>query len=291
MSMPTSIKEDSASFARSTTPLILIGLIWAAYLVAYLFAQHHGNLGWVLLFVTDNSTILILTVSFFVLWRNTRKINTTNSLLGLFVTSHLFLLIAAIIYIGARYLIHQPHLTSLWSSLNDTFFIGYLLLTFVSFSLILLNIKIDIKKTASIYMPVILGAGLLFGILFYITKWDPNTQLVTMAIWSTSTYAIVEKILEIACISVASFCVVTAKNKGIFYLSLGFLIGIAVEIILAFDILNQEYAIGSVVESGWVLRNLLMLYGLILLSKSKDLSNVRAWLRRRKQAEIIHQEV
>lgn len=266
----------SPSLLQSSLPLVLIGAIWAAYLIAY-SVVHQNNWGWVIPSATNNGMLFVLAFSFFSLWRKAETGSMAKILFGVFVISRFFVFGSIAIYYGIRYLLHLPHLTTFWSALNDIFFIVDLILVSLSFLLILLSAKVDAKKSITIYIPVVFVAIIFFSISFYVVKWNPADVPVTMATWSTSIYAIVEKTLDMLCIVVAALCVALARNKGIFYLALGFLIGIATEVVLAFGMFSQEYGVGSAFEGGYFLGDLLAFYGLILLSKSKHLSNVRAW--------------
>lgn len=271
----TSNTRNQPTSISQTIPLLVIGFIWMAYLITYLFVQHYD---WSLLpAIVDNGMLIVLTIAFFALWSKAEKGSTAKLLFSVFLISRFFAFGESVIYYGVRHLLHLTHLTSFWSDLNDTFSIITLVLISLSFLLILLSAKVNAKKSINIYIPVILAIAILFGISFYVIKWHPSNAPITMGTWSTSVYALAEKTLEIVFVIIAALCVATAKNKRIFYFALGFSILLATDVILVFGFFSQEYGIGSAFESGYFLGYLLILYGLILLYKSKDFSNVRAW--------------
>lgn len=273
MSSMSIVQNKHALFSK-TLPLLLIGLLWTAYLVTY-SSINHTNWGWALFPITNNGFLIVLAVSLFALWQKAQKASMAKHLFCILFVSRLFVFGDSSIYLVIRHLLHLDHLTQFWSSIDDALCIVGMALVALSLLLILFSTKINTKKTISMYIPAALFVIMLIGISFY--AMHPSDAPITVAAWSTSIYAVIEKTLEITCIITAAVCLVTAKNKGVFYLVLGLLIGVATEMILAFNVFSQEYGVGSIFESGFILRNLLMLYGLVLLSKSKDLSDAHAW--------------
>lgn len=267
---------------RSILPLFLIVLIWAIYITANIISRSYNIcppkgicIPGIIKYIVDNGTILSLAIYSFILWHKTAKGSMAKITFLFFALAHCALFIAATVYNSTYNILHLAHskYPVFWSSIDDVFFTGYLFFGFLFFLFILLNKKINITRPLKIYITIVWLMGILFITSFYDIKW--NFSL----FFSINTfYELIEKILEILCLIVGVICVIKAKNRGIFYVAIGILISVFTEVILAFGFLSQKYGLGSIVENGWVLGELLSFYGLILLSTHKDLNDVPAWI-------------
>lgn len=68
----------------------------------------------------------------------------------------------------------------------------------------------------------------------------------------------------------AMFCLAVCKSKGLFYLSLGYLIIVGADSIMEFGFMSQHLGTGSIFDTSWFLGLLLVLYGLVNFKKSGD---------------------
>ena len=269
------VEVRKARFWSAILPWCLIGLLWLVYFVANLMSQSFGALTGIIRVVIDNGMILALAIAFFVLWRKAGKATTSKTVFVLLLIAHCSLFITVTIYYGIYAILRLSHAQNLFffSILDDIFFTGYLLFSFLALLLIFLSSKLDTKKSIRVYVPVIFTAVILFVISFFDIKWNVNSSSIIATV-----YNFAEKILEIACIIVASCCVATSKNKGVFYLTTGLLVSVIIEVVLAFGMFSQKYGVSSIAESGWILGELLSFYGVVILFKSDHLSRASSWL-------------
>lgn len=266
--------KKQPTFFRSILPWISIVALWAAYIVANRMAGSAAGMGG-LKFAIDNGLILLIAGYFLFLWCKAEDNLYPKLAYILLSIAHFSLFTAATVYNTTYNIFHfsRSEFAKFWSSVDDLFFTWYLVFGFIAFLIVLLNARIKARSQFIFYIPIILIAILLIAISTYGIQWNSNSSSVV-----ATFYNIVERVLEILVIVAAFFCIAASRNEGFSYVSIGFFISIATELVLAFGVTSQNYGVGSVIESGWVLGELLILYGVILLYKTGSFKTINQWL-------------
>jgi hypothetical protein len=260
------------SFQTSVLPWIAT---WLVYMVLYSMARsQQAILAGTIQFFAINGLSAIIAICFFRFWLNMRPQETSKRIFLFFALSYLFILIDGFTYHIMYNMLHIPHQQAplFWVSLDNIAYIGYLSFQILAWTSILFAVKFKTKKSIAVYLPIILMLSLVTFIGVYTVKLD------TIAVSLKGIFDFSDKLLEIGCLIAIAFCLAAAKNKGFFYLAAGFLINTVFGIVMNFGLFSQAYAIGSIIETGWVLSRLLMIYGLIELFRSHDFNNVRSWV-------------
>ena len=87
------------------------------------------------------------------------------------------------------------------------------------------------------------------------------------------------KTLEVIGFSIAAICLAISRNRGVFFISLGFLIACGSDLIIDYGIFSQKYGIGSMIETLWVLFYLFLIYGAVNLKQTGAyLNEPQSWV-------------
>lgn len=94
-----------------------------------------------------------------------------------------------------------------------------------------------------------------FLIWTILTKWQGISA-------SDKIFNVIEGFLYLTGTMFALFCLIKTKNSVLFYTSLAFCIGRISDFIFSYNLVAQQYDIGSMLETVWVIVLLLYVYGL-----------------------------
>lgn len=138
-------------------------------------------------------------------------------------------------------------------SLDNLTFIGYL--ACMLFFLIYVLPKNKIKnKLWLVFAAVIV---LVFFIISFVTHSRTNGPL------AYRLYDIIETFLDLTGLAAAILCLALSKNRGLFFISFGYALGMVVDLTFDFNLFSQSYNIGSVMETLWIATWLFQIYGLM----------------------------
>lgn len=143
--------------------------------------------------------------------------------------------------------------------------LGYLIFQFLAWTSLLLKSgnKTSLKKF-NIYAPIGIVILTILSVFYYVLK---------MKIWHTQNsvvefYDATGSIFQISSFIAALLCLAISKNKAIFYISLGYLIAMIADIVLNFDIFSKSYGMGSIFESLWFVKEIVISYGFIIFLRT-----------------------
>lgn len=271
--MLNAIKNKSSYLSRYLFPWILI---WAVYLCTYLTIKPDVTLSGIVEITWINGLNLILIFLFFKHWEKAKSSNIVRKIFLFFSLAYCLVFIDSTIYHTIFNVLHLPinKVPQIWISLDGITYTGYLFFEILAWISILLAIKSTIKKSFQTYLPIFLMFIAIFIVAWCGMHWDFSTFSLTVV------HNFTDKILETACIVVVAFCLAATKNKGLFYLACGFFIETISSTIMDFNLFSQAYTFSNIVESGWILGKLLMIYGLLAFAKNDQdvINNIHCWV-------------
>lgn len=185
-----------------------------------------------------------------------RKNFAKKTIFHFFAIAFLFSFTDDVLYnLNANILHNLPKSVPSWIDIADNIaFLGHLLFTTLIWFNIFYN-YVKQNKRKKFYLPCVSLLTALF-LIFSIAKWQ-NNQLLINNIFNTS-----ELFLCFIGFMLAIFCLTTSKSKGIFYTALAFSISRFSDFILSYGICSQQYAIGSTLETSWIIVLLFYVYGM-----------------------------
>lgn len=266
------VAKNQRSFAIA--PWIVL---WAIYTlccaVARIIDSTHIVAGVIVL--VSNLTIDIVIIGYTCwLWQHSSTPQTRTTF-GLLALSFLGLLGVDIVYYTLYDILQIPQAQApaFWTLVYNLFYFGFLLFQLLTWSSVLLTLKPQEKKFIFFCIPATIM--LLTSILIYILAIQWNPEQLTLI----SFYDGWDEILELLGFFVATFCLITAKNRGIFYLALGFSFNTFASLLMDFQLFSQVHGSGSILETSWFLSSIFMLCGLLLSKRDGlNLQTAPPWL-------------
>lgn len=246
------------SQTKKFTPMLIVFIvIWALYTVLYgvlknnpLTANFYGLMPLISLSILDLAAI-IYAIN---LWKKSTDVD-SRMIFILFALAFLFSFADDILYNLNANILHIPKGSSAWVSVFDNLvFIGDLLFL----SIVWLKVFSSFRKQSKNSKTYATLAWILTAVLLI---WSIVTQWHDQAI-ADKIFSVTEVFLCFVGFVFALFCLFTAKNRGLFYTSLAFSIGRISDFIFNYGIGSQQYAIGSMLETSWIVVLLLYVYGL-----------------------------
>ena len=195
------------------------------------------------------------------LWKNTK--GASKRIFGFFVISCACAITADFIYQLLYNIAHIPRDNIpifLLSSYNlpTVAFLFFRLLIFTNIA------KIYTKKILNIVIGVpIVITTLAIGAMFFLSS---NLSIAHFSV--NKFYDVIEMPLQMMGFVAAILCLAIAKNKGVFYISIAYILDAITELTMNANILSQSYNTTSLVETLWFLDSLLLVYGLFCLKHS-----------------------
>lgn len=208
------------------------------------------------------------------LWRNsnglTKKIFAFFALASLFVGS-----IDAIYFIFIYNSLHFLNQTFNTTTVVNVFRLFGVIFEFLAWAILVSQFKYLKRYKLSSYLLLIIPF-IVFGLIAFLVLQTKIALLKTSLGW---VFDILPTTLYLINFILAMLCLASSKSKSLFYFALGYLIIIASDIIMVFHIFHQDYRAGSILETGWVLGVLLMIYGLISFIRTKEYTTPpKSWL-------------
>ena len=200
-------------------------------------------------------------------WRNSES--TTRRILAYFALSFCCSISLALIYKFIFNVLQIPHsnVSELLASLYNIPYMGTMAFQLLAWgSILYLNNAESDSRRLFLYTPVIIISLACLSLFFFIFD-TFNTQHWIEGSFLHVSYDFVEALLQIASFATALLCLAVTRSKGLFYIALGYLIIIAVDITMNFGIFAQSYGTRSFVEKFWILGVWLRVYGLVHFKK------------------------
>jgi signal transduction histidine kinase len=255
---------DSESETSKYSPVIaIIFFSWLAYAsLDYIFKMQHtaetffGSSTYLILLVLQTIT-LVYSVS---LWRTPS--NKLNKIFAFFSIAFALVIVDSSIYHITNNILHLRSIPTFWSSTDNIVYLGYLVFQLAAWSAIIGIVAKNYKNyKVFTFLPIAAILSVLL-IAFIIDIAISNPQFSVANFYSMS-----DKGLELINLAASITCLVLAKDKGLFYLALGFSIDTAFSTAMDFGVLGQSYGVNSIIETIWILSWLIRIYGFLNLKK------------------------
>jgi hypothetical protein len=252
---------------KSSSTFIPFMLIWAVYITFYIFLKNQqslhlgtGVLSFIALMGLD---IFLACYAFRLVIISTDK--SAKRIFYFLAVSFVCLFFDDLIYSVLYSLMQLPRAQApvKWVLLDNLFYIGYLFFQFLAWINIFIKAKSPENKF-SFYMPVLFITGCI-GFVFVLMLKNNMVQFTGGGIADN-----VETFLHLITFVIAALCLTIANNKGVFYLAVGYLVGIASDLVMDLGLLGQTFGINSILETSWIFTLLFMGYGLLSLNKSES---------------------
>ncbi|CAL7959895.1 membrane hypothetical protein [Gammaproteobacteria bacterium] len=263
-----SIKEEQS---KNLSITYFIG-IWAIYAILYYLLKTYlpNNEYAGLLATTGDTTLNIIMALFaFWLWKNATK--EAKRPFGFFVLSFSFVIIPNALYQILFNILHIK--ASFFSTTNTELVIHHLiyacclLFEFAAWACILAySFSGGSKSKYKTYGMVVLIIGIILSSFLSAFAWKNNHAELS----SSKCFEIYITSFYVANFTLAMLCLNICKKRSLFYLSLGYLVIVGADLIMAIGFMSQNFGTGSLFDTNRVLGLLLMLYGFLHFKKDGD---------------------
>lgn len=239
--------------------------VWVLYAIAHTYLQ--ASSAWqayagYLSTIADTGLVIVVLGYAFLLWRKA-DVAKTKLVFGLYFFTYVCIFISDAIYNIIFNVLHLTH-TDLSQTTLSTYNIPYLLgliLLFACFANIVPSINFFKHK---LNVPIIvLVASIAFNLALFV-DWKSGSVFSL-----TKIYDLGDGIFELANFIMAIACFIVAKNKGVFYFGLGYVIIIAADFIMNIGMLSQHFGVGSLIETSWILGLFFVIFALAKMKKTE----------------------
>ncbi len=229
---------------------------WVVFAAVYIFLKNYTplqNIAGIPLSVAVIGSIIVAFIYGVRVWR--KSTGKAKLVFGFFVLSFLCILIYGSIYQVVFNVLHltQVPLPSLATLCYETIYFGFLVFQLLAWMCLFPKIDSAAKNRKDMVLYIPLAIILLYTFSMYII-------IVKLEIFS---YDSLYNILGFSSFILAMLCLASARNKGIFYLALGFLVSKSGGLIMISGTFAQKFRTGSPMETLWILGVLIMAYGLM----------------------------
>lgn len=255
--------------------------IWIVYAIAYYLLKTHSTHKEYAGFLStagDTSLNIIMILFNLWLWKNSAK--GAKRIFGFFTLSFAFVTIPNALYqlLFNVFAIKAPYVSTANAHLiiHHVMYAFCLLFEFMAWASIAAYIFPNNSKSKyKNYIGFMVITGIILLSFLGMFMWKINHAELSASkcfeIYITSFY-ITNFILAMLCLAIC-------KSKSLFYLALGYLVIVGADLIMVFGFLSQNFGMGSLFDTSWVLGLLLMLYGVLSFKRSGDHKLVpRSWL-------------
>jgi len=258
-----------------TSPLTPWVAIWALYTICWMVAKSYAPASTVsgIIILSSNLIVDIVMISYaFWLWRNTPAPG--KSIFGLLFTSLLCLLATDVVYNILYNVLHIPQSLApiSWAFVYNILYFAFLLFQFLVWISVLLTLKPYERRFIFLCVPVIIILLATFLIYIFATQWNPESLTLI------SFYDGWDEIFELISFFAAALCLITAKNRGIFYIALGYMTNMGASFVIDFKFFSQAHGANSTLETVWTLGAIFTIYGLILFKKNLWYTQTGSWI-------------
>jgi len=250
-------------------------MVWFCYMAFYeitkLFNVTNFISGWLMFFGGFATSMLIGGYSAWFILRTSSKIRLTFILL---LISSLFLLTNGSIY---HYLYNVLHFTraqvsiTLFSTYN-LLYLGYLITQVAVWISILATLPPQERRSTFFCVPATVIVLAAFLIYIFAVQWNITSFSLI------GFYDGLDEILQLFSFVAAALCLITSQNRGLTYLALGYLIVRIAGFVMGFRFFAQAYGSGSIAEAGWLLGDVITIYGLYLIKKTSVFLQNTPWV-------------
>lgn len=240
--------------------------VWVVYLMFYalfkFYGDAHGVFGGTFLLVDIIFDGIML---FYACWLWKKSSGIIKLTFGFFAVSFLCILGVHVVYDTLYSVLQIPRLQVpvFWLSTYNIIYLAYLLFQIAAWGCIFSTLKISEKKAVFLYIPVaILMLVTLFIYIFSIQWHSSMSQIIGF-------YDDFDEILELVGFIAAMLCLVIAKNRGVYYLALGYSLRLLGNLVMSFGLFSQMYGASSAIETICTLGTILMAYAMVLIKRNE----------------------
>ena len=245
---------------------------WVLYAVIHIILKN-GTSSWNGVLAT--TTIISLDVAGFVyscrLWKVASEVS--KRIFGFFVVSFFCITISDLIYQPLYGILKIPR-NEVSIVTISIYNIAYIFCTFFRILAFGSIINLARKKTVNsftVILPVVVITVMTAMFFVLASSFDYDSFSLD------KFYDLIELILQSACFIIVLFCLGLAKNKGVFYLSLGYLLDVVANLVMNANLFSQLYNTTSFAETLWFLDSVLLVYGLIYLKQNNGYKDDSEW--------------
>lgn len=265
---------DSVSNQRSFSIVPWV-VVWVVYLIGCELLKFYDETrlfaGGIVLLAAVATDLLLLG---YALWLTLHATAKARLVFGLFVASCLFLLGLDVIYHSLYSILQIPRtqVPVFWLSTYNILYLMCLFLQIGMWAGILSTLTPQERKTALFCVPFTVIVLVVLMVYIFAAQWGPaHFTLINF-------YDGLDEILEWFGFVAATMCLLTAKNKWLTYLALGYLIIRSTGFMMDFRFFSQTYGSNSIVEALWVLGAIFMIYALAFIKKDGLHSLENPWV-------------
>lgn len=254
-------------YKKNLTPIFII-LAWGIYGLIYFYLKklytNYNFDGWTSFFITVIVTYIGIHYSLTIWLKSSNK--KTRQLFGLFALSIIYGFIANVIYQTLFNVLDVPKdsLSIMVLSSYNIPHISLIMLQSLVWLMLLQKIKLGKSNFIPLYL-IVITAALCFS---FALSFHSSSRNIMPFDWDGS-YNLIELFLEITGFLSALICFIFAKNRGIFYLTLSFLLIMGTDIAINFGFFSKTFGASGMIETGWVLGVFFRIYGLYVINKTK----------------------
>lgn len=247
-------------------PLVYVFAAWAIYMLLYVSLKasgDHGNFANQMQAVFTIILRISVTSYFFVLWKKSPEVN--KKFFGFFALANGLALADTLIYRTIFYFLHLTHaqLSPFWLASYNTPYLGYLVFTFLAFTYVLPKAKLlQPKSNIFIYIPALIVMLSLFFMFFYAYQWKGAPFSLA------HFFDVAESALQLPIFIACLLCLALAKDKALLYLALNSALVIPADFTMEMHFFSQNFGIGSVLETSWILGIFLDICALSIFQKT-----------------------
>lgn len=249
--------------------LVLILAVWFIYAMLYVELKAYAPdqiYSGILQASGSVLTIAVTTIMAFWLWNNAPAESVTKKIFAFYLFSRICIIFDEVIYNYFYNIVHvkSGQLSDFWISTYNIPYLGWLIFMFLVFVSIVPKIKASIKTkfNFALYIPfAALAISLIFTFLLNFTMLANESSLAKF-------YDVADSVLQLSNFILALVCFAMAKNKGLFYFSLGYVVTVAADYSMEAQLFSQHFRVGSFMEMVLTLGTLLIIYGLYNFKKS-----------------------
>lgn len=251
----------------STNTLIILSFVfaWLVYTFAYIQLKANAKTALFAGYLPVISDIGLLCIAVAIAaWMYRHVTYEIKKIFCFYLLAYIFILITDIIYsiiFDVLHISNENISPILLSSYNIPFIFGLIFL-FLLFTYLIPRLRIF---KLNVPTPVV---ALIITVVFYALfeiKWEESFSLIKF-------YDAFSGVFELANFFMAIICVVLSRHKGLFYFSLGYIVLIATDFILASGVLAHRFIMSNSFESLWILGLLFVVYSLIIFRR--DIANL-----------------
>lgn len=257
---------DMKHMVKDIRPAIVLMVVWGIYAAVHIALgadeSSKASVGYMSAFADD---ALMIIVGIYVFWLLIHALPAAKKIFALFVLRWVFVALDDIGYNLTYNVFHIPHdkLTAVGLAIFNVPYVIWLCITFIIFATILVTKANAGENKSAVYAPgivLIISAVLVF---FVPIQWKSEPLSITRF------YDVADIFFIFANFMIIASCLFVTKSKALAYLSVGYLITTASDVIMNFNFLSQHYGVSGLTETAWILGSLFAIYGFSQFKKTR----------------------